>query len=144
MLNWRTTEEVTVLAVINHTFTYFSSELVATTDFNILTSNSFPKSLPDLTNLFQLKELIIWIYIMTRDLTDQKGCGSMVPVLPTLTWYIFVISWHIFNKMKYYKSEFCIRNSIELNWCGHYKKKIILFSKVRLIHNFKRKIVNFK
>ena len=28
------------------------------------TSNSFPKSLPDLTNLFQLKELIIWIYII--------------------------------------------------------------------------------
>ena len=93
------------------------------------TSNSFPKSLPDLTNLFQLKELIIWIYIMTRDLTDQKGCGTMVPVLPTLTWYIFVISWHSFNKMKYYQSEFCIRNSIELNWCGHKKRKLYCFQK---------------
>ena len=29
-----------------------------------ITSNSFPKSLPDLTNWFQLKELIIWIYII--------------------------------------------------------------------------------
>ena len=31
---------------------------------------------PDLANWFWLKELIIWIFYMTRDLTDQKGWVS--------------------------------------------------------------------
>ena len=32
--------------------------------------------------------------------------------------------------MKYYQSEFCIRKTIELNWCGHYKnKKLYCFQK---------------
>ena len=47
--------------------------------YNETSNNSFPKSLPDLTNLFQLKELIY----MTRDLTDQKGCGSS----KAIRWY---------------------------------------------------------
>ena len=46
-------------------------------------------------------------------------------------------------KLINYQSECCIRNTIKLNWRGHYKK-IILMSKGSLIHNFKRKYCYFQ
>ena len=105
------------------------------------TSNSFPKSLPDLTNLFQLKELIIWIYLIWHVILPiTKKDHTMIPVLPTLTWYIFVISWHIFNKMKYIINlNFAVEISYSIG--VDIVKKIILVSKDRLFHNFKRKYV---
>ena len=50
----------------------------------LLTSNSFPKSLPDLTNKFTIERVdYLNIYYMTRDLTDQKGCGPS----KAIRWY---------------------------------------------------------
>ena len=50
-------------------------------------------SLPDLANLFRLEELIIYLniymYYMTRDLTDQKGWGSS----KAIRWYWYSLSY---------------------------------------------------
>ena len=58
---------------------------------------------------------------------------------------LYLLLFHDISLIKLinYQSECCIRNTIKLNWRGHYKK-IILMSKGSLIHNFKRKYCYFQ
>ena len=88
---------------------------------------------------------------MTRDLTDQKGWVSS----KVIRWYRYSLPY-LYNFMLFhdislkneifYQSEFCIRNSIKLNWCGHKKENYIYI--IRQInsqfHNFQRKYCYFQ
>ena len=79
----------------------------------ITTSSSFPKSLPDLANSFQLKELIIRIYFICHVilLAMRRYRYSLPYLLRLLLFHEIQVSLKK-NYEIYYQSDFCIRNSI--------------------------------
>ena len=61
------------------------------------TSNSFPKSLPDLANLFRLKKLIIWIYIIWHVILLIRNDGVLQrPYEGTSTLYLIFLDFCYF------------------------------------------------